>query len=275
MNKNIHADMEATEQELKWAAAIKDAAKVCAEIDADAVSDLEYLQHAIIAKEKVSKALKRIKHMQKFKQKYGIHKDGCYEDAIRDLKAFEEAHPNFILALGGLETEKNTNVHVLSVDYAQFFAKNMKTEEAFQVLMRGIFYYMQACQPNVAAMRAGFVFLANAEKIGWRNFSPQAEERCAGLYSEAYPIRVNKMVMMNSSPILRVFYNICKIFLSKKIRQTILFCGDHKIYLQQSDYVAPTLLPTQWGGTVDGDKLQKIVRSKLDERYKAVTAFKL
>eukprot|EP00977_Amphora_coffeiformis_P027327 scaffold34603_cov212-Amphora_coffeaeformis.AAC.20 len=81
--------------------------------------------------------------------------------------------------------------------------------------------------------------------------------------------------MMNSSPALRVFYSICKVFLSKKIRQTLLFCGDHNTYLQQSDYVAPALLPTQWGGTVDVDKLQKIVGSKLEERYKAVATFKL
>lgn len=268
-------DMEATEQELKWAAAIKQAAVADTEIDSDAVSDLVFLQHAIVAKDKVPKALKRIKRMQKFKQKYGIQKNASYEDAMRDIKAFEEAHPNFILALGGLETEKNTHVHVLSVDYAQFFARKMSCDEAFKVLMRGIFYYMEACQPNIAAMRAGFVFLANADRMGWRNFSPKAEEHCAALYSEAYPIRVNKMIMMNSSPILRVFYNICKVFLSKKIRQTVLFCGDHNKYLQESEYVAPILLPTQWGGTMDLDTLHKVVQNKLKERYKAEAGFKL
>uniref|UniRef100_A0A7S3L7D9 Uncharacterized protein n=1 Tax=Amphora coffeiformis TaxID=265554 RepID=A0A7S3L7D9_9STRA len=138
-------NMQAMELELKWAAAIKEAAT----IDADAVSDLEYLQHAIVAKEKVPKALKRIKRMEHFKQQYGIQKDGCVEDAIRDLNAFDEAHPNFILALGGLETEKNTHVHVLSVDYAQFVAKKMKTEEAFKILMRGIFHYSKRVNPTL------------------------------------------------------------------------------------------------------------------------------
>ena len=141
--------------------------------------------------------------------------------------------------------------------------------------MRGIFYYMQACQPNIAAMRAGFVFLANAADIGWRNFSVQAEERCAALYSNAYPICVRRMVMMNTSKILILFYNICKVFLSRKIRQTMVFCGNHNEYLQESEFVAPALLPTQWGGTVDMDKLQKIVANKLEERYKLQASFKL
>lgn len=283
MNNN-NKSMEATEEELKWAARIKEAAEADEDIDATALSDLEFLQHALVAKDKVPKALTRIKHMQKFKQMYGIQRNGSYQDAMRDLKAFNEAHPNFILAIGGLDEaaapagskqEQYAHTHVLSCDYAQFLAKKMHSEEAFKVFLRGLFYCMQACQPNIAAMRAGFCFLANAANIGWRNFSVQAEERCAALYADAYPIRVKQMAMMNASPILRVFYNICKVFLSKKIRQTVVFCAGHDAFLNQCDYAAPILLPTQWGGTMDVDIMQKMLEMKIKQRYKLEESFKL
>ena len=289
-NNNDNNRMEATEQELKWAAAIKEAAEADADIDATALSDLEFLQHAIIAKEKVPKALQRIKHMQKFKQVYGISRNGSYEDAMRDLKAFHEAHPNFILAIGSMDeaaagskqqnddddnNNNNAHTHLLSWDFAQFHAKKMHSEEAFSVLLRGLFYYMQACQPNIAAMRAGICFLANTAHIGWRNFSVQAEEKCAQLYAEAYPIRIKQMAMMNASPILRVFYNICKVFLSKKIRQTVVFCAGHEAFLNQCEYAAPILLPTQWGGTMNVDIMQKMLELKIKQRYKLEESFKL
>ena len=85
----------ATEEELKWATAIKQAAESDASIQSDALSDLEYLQHAIIAKENTDKALCRIKRLQDFKQRYGIKLDGSYEEGMRDMKQFQAAHPGY------------------------------------------------------------------------------------------------------------------------------------------------------------------------------------
>ena len=79
-----------------------------------------------------------------------------------DLKAFDN-DPYFIVALGRLvgPTDKelllSTNfahhMLILSMDYAQSMVHKMKTLlEAYKVLLHRLFYYTQACQPNIATI---------------------------------------------------------------------------------------------------------------------------
>ena len=130
---------ESTAQERQWALAIKAAAIEDEDINAQVMTDLEFLQFAIVCQGRVKEALVRIKRLQACKQLNGIVADGCYEQAIRDVVVFQRHHPHFILSLGALEDD----THVLSANWACFRAYRMKTPESHALRIRGLFYYFQ------------------------------------------------------------------------------------------------------------------------------------
>ena len=92
----------ATQEELEWALSIKKAAVAHADIQAELVTDWEFWQHAVIAKNKVDKALQRIQRVQQIKLEFGIKLDGSAAEGMRDLKAFFAAHPGFFVCLSRL-----------------------------------------------------------------------------------------------------------------------------------------------------------------------------
>lgn len=272
--------MEATKQELEWASAIKNAAELDADVNADLVTDLEFLHHGIIAQDNTDKALIRLKRMQVFKKQYGIKLDGSHEEGMRDFQIFIKAHPGFALSLGVLKNGDSSSepqhAHLMCADYAQFLAKRLKSDESFAVLMRGFFYFMQASQPNLAAMRASLFVLANGKSVGWRNFSLAMEKRAAVLYSNAYPIHINQIVMMNVNVLLRFFWNLSRLFVSTKVWERHVFAGPLEDYLRKSSrYNQPETLSRMWGGTIETDDLEGIVSEKLQERYALADEFKL
>ena len=277
--------MEATKQELEWAVAIKKAAEVDAHVNAHLVSDLEFLQHAIIAKDNVDKALKRLKRMQEFKKQYGIKLDGSHAEGMRDLQTFGTAHPGFALAIGVLKNDTTDSelqqqqqaAHVMCADYAQFLAKTIKSDESYAVLMRGLFYFIQASQPNIGAMRAGLFVLANGKSAGWRNVSLAMDERVLALLSNTYPIRINQIVMMNANILLRLFGNFLRMFVSAKVWEKHVFAGPLDDFLRDSPRYSnqPDALPRAWGGSLEANDLERIVSENLQERYALAAKFTL
>ena len=259
--------MKPTEKEREWAIAIKHAAQEDAEIQEEVVTDLEYLHHAVIAKDQVHKALKRIKRMQKFKDDYGIKLDGSYEEGMRDITAFLAAHPGFVLSLAVLPQDQSI---VLCCDYGNFQASSHHTrfdDENFAITLRGWFYFGQASQSNLAAMRAGVSTIVDVQGTSWRNFSLEMERRAAALYSHAYPIRIRQMVEMNCNIIVRAFFQFAALFQSKKVRERRVCCGHHRAFLASSRYT-PNVLPQVWGGELSpDDTVLPWLRKKLKERY--------
>ena len=220
-------------------------------------------------------ALKRIQRLQAFKKQYGIKLDGSHEEGMRDLQTFQRAHAGFCLALGVVVVEDSDNDrhhhqqqhHVWSVHYNKLAARTLQSDESFAILMRGFFYCMQASQPNLQSMRSGLTVLADGHGVGWHNFSLKMEERAAALYANAYPARIQQIVMMHANLLLRLFWNLVKPFVSVKIRQRHVFTASRDEYLQnrcRHDLHA-NVLPTEWGGKCTPDDLMRTWSVKLQE----------
>ena len=299
--------MDPTEQEISWAIAIRDAASKDPDIDASSVTDLEFLQHAIVAKDKVDNAIHRIKRVQSFKTRHGIKLDGSYEEGMRDLKKYLDMFPGFFLSVAGLPD----HTHVLCANFSKFYKKALKAtgEEGWFVLIRGFFYLLQACQPNVASMRSGLVYMADVQNAGFANFSLRVEERVASVYSNAYPIRITKMAVLNAPFIACLFFRLWRFFVSPKIMQTFDFAGNRDAYLTEKWHdvtasdekraynkdssfagksspettttkstggpFAPQVLPAEWGGDLELESLYTTLGQKLKERYNWAAIFKL
>ena len=263
----------ASEQEIEWAWRIKQAAKLDPYIIADKISDLEFLQHGIVAKENYKLALRRLKRMQEFKRIYGIQLDGSLEQAARDIEAFFLANPGLYLGLG----EASNGVHFVCADYSKSFACKLDTNESYAIRLRGLFYYLQAVQPNVAAMRNGYSTMVDMSRASWRNLSPAFVRRYAQLVSHAYPIRTVQTVLLNSHFIIMLGYHLVKIFFSAKARRRFVICGQGSFEEATGGCYTKDVLPREWGGTFDSSKenLQKVWLQRLTERYALAESFRL
>eukprot|EP00977_Amphora_coffeiformis_P030012 scaffold44216_cov183-Amphora_coffeaeformis.AAC.1 len=246
----------ATDDEVKWALAIQRAAQEDPDINAEMLTDLECLQHAFVAKSDVDKALTRMKRLQRFKEKYGIKLNGSYEEGVRAFRTAKQRCEGFGLSLAALRNE----THVCCSNYASFMAREVRSDEYYAVVMRGEFYFLQAMFPTIAAMRAGAIFLSDGKGYGLLNYSFKLEERMAQLFSHAYPMRVEKMVMMNANWLMIVLQVALNAFMSKKMREVRCLARDRDVYLaQHRPQYPPTVLPVEWGGTLPLEAYEETV----------------
>ena len=263
--------MQATEQELKWAAAIKEAALADPDIDTAVLSDLEYLQHAMVAKDCVDKALRRMKRLADFKERFGIKRDGSWEEGWRDLKSFQAAHPGVLLAVETLPDDSS----VTACSTGKFYTRNVRSPESLAIAMRGFFYVLQACHSTIPAMRAGMVSVLDNQGAGWKNLNVRVEHNVASLFAMVYPARVNQVVMINCSRTLRVVYKFIKLFLPSKMTQRHEFYADLNSFLDTTTQIDKKVLPTEWKGLVSESDLEESFRHKLQARYELEATFAL
>eukprot|EP00977_Amphora_coffeiformis_P002591 scaffold482_cov266-Amphora_coffeaeformis.AAC.54 len=295
------ADNVPTEQELRWATRLKQAARSDPELSADLdemMSDWEFLQHAIVAKNNIRKALTRMRHLQAFKRRYGITRDGSVEEAARDFKAFFLAHPGLYMSMA------NNNIHhddddkedgnngnndnnndsfpssasacpqIFCSTYDKFNATRMKSEEAFAVYMRAAFYALQASQHTLEAIRGGMVLLMDIQgALRYRSY--QTESRARELYGRAYPIRIRHVVLLHASAAVRILCRyMIQPWLSPKVKQLWTVAADRTTYLQKAGW-SPQVLPEEWGGVWAVSDLGDIILDRLRQRYQNVETFRL
>ena len=269
--------METKDSERKWAVALKQAAVEDPDIDHENITDLEFVEHAIVAKDHLGKAIKRIKRLQSFKARFGIQsKDGTYSDAMRDLQTFLRVHDGVVGSIGTLEDHS----HVLTFHLDNFMSRKMKSEESIALTMRGFYYIFHAMHPNLDAIRAGVTALIDSKGMGWANFSPTVEKEMALLYSHAYPVRINRFVVVNAGIFARlVFHTIIRVFLSSKLVERHSFCGSMHDFLMDdssSPVYTKNILPVdRWNGKLTLEDLKKTLAERIQERYDNATQFRL
>jgi hypothetical protein len=268
-----------TEQELHWARNLKTAAQSPdSGVDAEKVSDFEFLQHAIIAKTNTAKALQRLRHLQAFKRRYGILGNGSVDEAERDLRTFLSTHPKLYLSLAdsGEHDNKTPATQIFCSEYRYFNASRMKSEEAYLIYMRAAFYTLQASQCSVAALRAGLVLLMDVHgALRYRSF--QTEARARELYGKAYPIRIQGVVLLRSGMTLRMAYKwLLRPWLSRKVKELLQMPE----FTNEQDYsescgVSKASLPKCWGGDLDVDDFHQTIITRLRQRYQMEEIFRL
>jgi hypothetical protein len=230
-----------TEEEKGWAMIIKNAIVEADPEFAKTISDLEYAQHAMVAKDKLSKALKRIRRLKAFKEEYGIDDNRPMEEVQAILLRFEELASGFFLGFG----REASGRYVVTVDYKCFEPKKFESPEDWKVLFAGFYYMLEATQPDISSIREGMVMICESKGIAWKNFSLEIEKRGAALYQDAYPVRIKEMSVLNAPLIMRTMYLLCKPFLGKRIKE--VFHMDAQLPdIQQR--IKRDNLPTTMGG---------------------------
>lgn len=261
--------MEATAQELTWARAIKAAS---AEILTEgSCQDFEYLQHGIIAKEKIHKALKRMKKLHHLKERYSINDNAV--EGMDSIRAFLQQLPGCILAAGQIPS---TGRYLLAFDYRDFDAAGTyKEEKDYAIMMKAYYYLMQASQPTVEAVREGIEVMILCHGFGWRSFSLELELRAAELYSDSYPVRIKSAALLDGPAIIRIMYNIVKVFLSRKVRGAVQFISQKSYLSDKKDVYPAALLHPVLGGECTEQALLDGIEEALRARYDVEETFAL
>lgn len=279
--------MELSDEEHCWALNIQKAMMETNATLAASFTDFEYAQHALIAKDKIPKALKRLEHLHAFCTSYNIPplsspKDTA-EHAMQFIQELGALSPGMFLSFGKGDTI--TERYVITWDYSAFNpsdyhpkkdTNNKSTDNdnknAWKVLFAGMYYLLDAMQPNFEAVRSGIVMLADAEHIGWKNFSLEIEKHAAHLYQDAYPIRIHNMTILHPPVIFKAMYALCKPVLSRKIKDSIhLNATLHDI---QQEYPKECITTTM-GGTQTQLDMEKELLEALTRRYSNMASFSL
>jgi len=248
-----------TDDERNWAMAIQKAVQDADPEFAKTITDLEYAQQAFVAKDKLSKALRRVRRLRDFKKEYGITNDLTAEDAIQAVKELDRLCPGLLQGFG--KDEKNDR-YVATWNFNCFLP--VATPEEWRSCMLGLYFLMEAMNPDVASTREGIAVLADCEGLGWKNFSLEIEKRAAKLYQDAYPVRVKEITMIKAPAIFRVIYSLCKPFLSAHVRE---ICRMDGTIVELRDRFPPEVLPTSLGGTQVVLDMEKNVEEAIRRRF--------
>lgn len=307
-----------TAQERRWAIDIKNAVAADSELRLyggtyPVMSDLDFLQHAIVAKGDVPAALQRIRKLQSFQTQNGIQSSAvgsttCTEDnddddesfntesspssassasssplekAERDLKAFLAVHGGLYRSL----SELDDGTHVLTVEYSRLKARSFRSDESWAIRRRGLFHVLQATQPHVRAMRAGMVSLCNMKGVTVRkNFSFAAQRQFNLYISKTYPVRIQQIALLQTIRLVAILYGLVKHFVSAKIRQRTVFDGGtlEDFFQRHAERYPPHVLPRAWGGTLadddnddDSDDSQRSYNNNNNDAFLATVMEKL
>ncbi len=182
--------MSATTEELGWAREIKAAALAKG---LEAVSDFEYLQHAIVSKGKTGKALKRLERVAAFRKEYKLtsaEKDDAHALLVAVSKLFRGLMP-------GIGRDSDGHAVEMMV-YRNFYPSQLRGEKEWRDMMGAFYYLFNAFNAEVADIRAGMVLICDCSGMGWNNFSLEVEKRCAAFYQDAYPVRMKHCYMIDA-----------------------------------------------------------------------------
>ena len=272
--------MEVTNEEIQWAWAIKQAARADPSIDHELISDLEYVQHAIMAKSATKTALSRLRKLQSFKARYGIVLDGSYEQGLRELKAFQQFFPDFYIGFGkvteGGEENASTGGNFLCYDFSAYKVRRLVSEESYAMALRSFFYVLQACNPDIVSMRVGLLGILDVRRVGRDNLSLEQEKRVAQLLSHSYPLRIKGVVVMGANILIRLLFSFIKLLVSRKVARSYQFPATLKDFKERSNWSIPnTDLPFAWGGGQTSYDMRQVIKTRLKERYENAANFKL
>lgn len=285
--------MELSADERQWALNLKRAAAAHPDILTQNMTDYEFAQHAIVARDDLDGGLARIRGLQSFKDRYGILLDGSFEQGMRDVFAFKNFLPSFYLgsaaySSGGSSTsssshhndekeEDGASSQVICFDFSRYQTQKLDSEEAYAVCMRAYFYALQVTSSNFASIRNGLHILGDYQRLTWRQFAIVNEQRASELYSNCYPIKVVEIAVMQANPLIRLFFCLLKLVVStKKTMQAYqhTFPRNRDAFLKEGGFGIDAI-PQKWGGNLTPERVGANFRVRLMERYKNSEEFEL
>ncbi len=227
-----------TAEETEWAVTLRAEARARG-LPSD-LSDFKYAQFALVSKGNLAKGLARIEKWSSWQAKYGEAKVGG-RDASYDFA--ERAFPGLLHAAQADSVGRSR----VGFDYGKFDPTKVYEAKDWKQMVRLMTTLMDSLSADFDDIRTGSVFLLDVSELGWANFSADVERKMAGLYQDAYPIKIKRMVLLDSPFIIWAVLKVISLFLKQKLRDRIQMLTRPEF--MSSEHFFKQGLSARFGGT--------------------------
>lgn len=214
-----------TEEEQDWALELKRA--VTASRDSfpstPLISDMEYAQHAIVARGNTQEALQRIIRQQHFYSEYGI--DNTSEQAVHYLRELMKQQPGYILHL---DYVSSTQESLIVTDPANYYPKRSmestpehSADYNWRVYAVGFYYLHHTVQPSLASIRQGLIAIQECQGFGWDNFRMEGSSRIFAEVFASLPLKYKSILAYNTHSVVNSVANLVKPFMTRSQRESL------------------------------------------------------
>jgi len=171
-------------------------------------TDFELATHAIIAKGDTSRALKRIKRLREFKERYRVPNFECgyendeYNEANIDgvllvIKKFLSAYPDFVKSIG---MDKHGRIAAVLRMRGLRWSHPPPFNHTESDRFKALYCLMHALQPTPESVRRGTVWIADLGGVTARPSGPFTEG-FRKLLRDSYPVRVQDVPVVRCPPL--------------------------------------------------------------------------
>lgn len=200
-----------TDQEKEWVAALKYA--VDQEDGLELRNDWEAFRFARICEGDTAMAVKRLKNVRSFHEKFKL-------DKIDSMDAFDRVAEKIGLGLSQ-EIGINAENQVLLLSRMADFQPSFLTEDFLPYLCKNLYDVFYTSATSLEEFDAGVVMITDCKGFGWKNFSLKLEKEFAWTYQEGFPFKAKSFLLYRAGPIMKAVIKMCKVFMSKKIQKRI------------------------------------------------------
>ncbi|CAB9512231.1 expressed unknown protein [Seminavis robusta] len=257
--------MKLTEQERRWARAVKRAA--AEEGDLKPLSDLWYCQFGIIDRDNVERSLDRIRTMQAFREEYDFV--DSWEAGVEFVRELVSVMPRYWLALNYNPRDGN---YVLALDVARFYAKILQAQpELVRIWIVATHFVTHAQSPDFKAIRKGGILLMENEGFDFkRNFGFSYMKKVYSEVTGVYPFKFDQVKNFNTGVLFNIILSMLRGIAS----------NEHSRKLQRGCRTADGVdrldeFYLSSGLQVANDKLIQSVKASLQWRFYCQSKFSL
>ncbi|KAF0758894.1 clavesin-2-like [Aphis craccivora] len=157
-------------------------------------------------------------------------------------------------------------------------ARKFKVNKAFKLVVHGMsiedvfkinLMILEVISEHPDTQLAGIVAIADFTGFKWlkhyQYLSPYYAKKSAEVVQDSFPLRFQGFHFINEPLYLYTVYSIIKPFLKEKIRCRVHFHGNNFDSLHK--YIAPSKLPTYYGGNLEFDPITWVQQLLSKEQY--------
>lgn len=239
------------------------------------LSDMEYVQHALVAEGDLQAAVAKITGLQEFRSYYQVN--NTVEQGMHYIERLFQLHPGFCLHLA-LDEARHEVTRVMDMGA---FDPQAATSQAngkdynWKSTIVGMYYLYLCCQPSLGTIRNGVLEVLDCEEFGWKSFNEDMEHQMFEELRRHLPIQFQSILLYNTGPEATTCWNLLKHYINDNRKDVVkLGC---QVTRQDGSRVTQPLNSIFWRPTREESEanLLQQIRTLLELRFENEQAFML
>jgi len=112
------------------------------------------------------------------------------------------------------------------------------------------FYFVGIFHDGIDSLRGGITFIEDLSGFGWKHFDIDFQKQMSSIWTDVFPVRLRRVLVLNPPVIFSAIMKICKTFMKGKLLDRFEVVDKVKDLRQ---WIAEDQLSTAFGGSVQYD----------------------